>query len=208
MITISLSSATVRPAVARVAGFALCVVLLGCAVGPSNVLVQLAPYTAPAAAATRGVLQVEPVREARREAVGRLVGQRTGLGGMSMGQIEVNPTPTSITTSVLQAELRGLGFTLSEAGAPVRLSARLRRFEVQTPATALYWDINGAVDLELEANRPDGRQHAAAYQARCTERTYSWPGEELIAKALDGCLKELGGRIRADSALAGFLAAP
>ena len=192
----------------RACNFALCVLLLGCAAGPSNVQVQLPTYAvSPAGGPTRGVVQVEPVREARREAVGRLVGQRTGLGGMSMGQIEVNPTPASITTSVLQAELRSQGFTIADAGAPVRLSARLTRFEIQTPATALYWDINGSVELEVEAKWSDGRQHAAAYQARCTERTYTWPGEQLIAKVLDSCLKELGSRIRADGALAGFLAA-
>jgi uncharacterized lipoprotein YajG len=193
---------------ARVFSFALCVLLLGCAAGPSNVQVQLAPYAAPpATAATRGVVQVDQVREARRDAVGRQVGQRTGLGGMSMGQIEVTPTPVSITTSLLQAELRGQGFTISDADAPARLSARLTRFEIQTPATALYWDINGSVELEVEAKRLDGRQHATVYQASCTERTYTWPGEELIAKVLGSCLKELGSRIRADGTLAGFLAA-
>jgi len=190
------------------AGLALCASLLGCAVGPGNVQVRLAPYAAPpAAAASRGVVRVDSVREARRDAVGRLVGQRTGLGGMSMGQIEVNPTPVAVTTAVLQAELRGMGFTASDA-APVRLSGRLTRFEVQTPATALYWDINCAIDLEVEAKLSDRRQHTAAYEARCTVRTYSWPGEELIAQSLDGCLKELGARIRADAALAGFLSAP
>jgi len=195
-------------------GFALsalapCGALLGCAVGPGNVQVPLASYAAaPASVTTRGVLQVEPVREARRDAVGRLVGQRTGLGGMSMGQIEVNPAPTAMATSVLQAELRGLGFALSGGDAPVRLSARLTRFEVQTPATALYWDVNGAVDLEVEARRPDGRQQAATYQARCTERTYAWPSEEVIAKSLNACLKDLGGRIRGDATLAGFLTNP
>lgn len=199
----------VRDAAARASTFALCAALLGCAVGPGNVQVALAPYPEPPAAATpRGALQLDPVREARREAVGRLVGQRTGLGGMSMGQVEASPAPTAITTSVLQAELRGLGFSLVDAGAPARLSARLTRFEIQTPASALYWDINGAIDLEVEATRPDGRQQATAYQARCTDRTYAWPGEDLIAKVLGNCLKELGGRIRADAALASFLAAP
>lgn len=189
--------------------FALCVFLVGCAAGFSNVQLQLSTYAAPPpAAASRGVLQVEPVREARREAVGRLVGQRTGLGGMAMGQIEVDPTPVSIATSVLRAELQGQGFAIADAAAPVRLSARLTRFEIQTPATALYWDINGSIDLEVEAKWSDGRQRAAAYQARCTDRTYAWPGDQLISKVLDSCLKELGGRIRADSAFASFLAAP
>ena len=186
-----------------------CWLLLGCAVGPGNVQVPLAAYpAAPAVAATRGVVQVEPVRDARRDAVERLVGQRTGLGGMSMGQIEVSPAPTATVTSVLQTELRGLGFTPSDGGAPVQLSARLTRFEVQTPATAVYWDVNGAVDLEVDAKRPDGRQQAASYQARCTERTYAWPSEDVIAKSLGACLRDLGSRIRADGALASFLTNP
>ena len=189
--------------------FTLCVALAGCATGPNNVQVQLPAYTAPSAGATvRGMVQVEPVREARRDAVGQLVGQRTGLGGMSMGQIELNPSPTVATTAMLQAELKGKGFTLSDAGAPARVATRITRFQVQTPATALYWDINGAIDLEIDATGPGGRQHAASYQVQCTNRTYAWPSEELIAKVLDGCLKELGSRIRADSALASTLAAP
>lgn len=187
--------------------FALCLLLAGCAVGPGNVQVELMAYAVPpAVGTTRGLVQVDPVREARQGAVGRLIGQRTGLGGMSMGQVEVNPSPVSITTSVLQAELQNQGFTIVDTGAPVQLSARLTRFEIQTPATALYWDINGSVELEVEAKRSGSQQQTATYQARCTERTYAWPGETLIAKVLDSCLKELGTRIRADAALAGFLA--
>lgn len=189
--------------------FALCVVLAGCAAGPSNVQVQLPAYAVPPAAATvRGTVQVEPVREARRDAVGRQIGQRTGLGGMSMGQIELDPSPAATTTAMLQAELKAKGFLLSDAGAPARVVARITRFQVQTPATALYWDINGDIELQIDASGPGGRQHAASYQVQCTDRTYAWPTEQLIAKVLDNCLKDLGSRIRADSALAGTLAAP
>ena len=53
--------------------FTLCVALAGCATGPNNVQVQLPAYTAPSAGATvRGMVQVEPVREARREEVGEV----------------------------------------------------------------------------------------------------------------------------------------
>lgn len=194
-----------------ITGLTLTTLLVGCASGPSNVLVQLTPYAPPAptaATGTRGAVFVEPVRDARRDAVGRLIGQRTTIGGISMGMVEVNPTPTAVTGSVLQSELRGLGFDIATAASPVRLSARLTRFEIQTPATALYWDINGAVDIELSASRADGRQQAAAYQTRCTDRTYAWPGEDLIAKVLDGCLRELGSRVRADGELLRFLGTP
>lgn len=199
----------VRAAARGTWSVALCIALAGCATGPSNVQVLLPAYVVPSVAATlRGTVQVEPVREARREAVGRQVGQRTGLGGMSMGQIELEPSPTAAVTAMLQAELKAKGLALSDAGAPARVVARITRFQVQTPATALYWDILGAIDLEIDATGPGGRQHAASYQVQCTDRTYAWPTEQLIAKVLDGCLKDLGSRIRADSVLAGTLASP
>ena len=198
---------------AALMGGALIALLAGCASGLSNVMVPLAPYAAAPSApdrsgAAHAALTLEPVRDARRELVGSLVGERTTLGNISMGLIETIPPPVTVMSSLLQAELTGLGFGLAGAGSTLRAAPRLVRFEVRTPATALYWDIEGNVALELGITRAGAFAHAALYEAQCSDRTYAWPGETLIAQVLSACLKDLGAKLRADGELARLAASP
>jgi uncharacterized lipoprotein YajG len=106
---------------------------------------------------------------------------------------------------ILQAELAGMGFKTVDSGERAQISAQLARFEIVTPATALYWDINGNIELLLEATGAPDKKHHARYAVQCTQRTYSWPGDEIIGAVLQSCLKDLGGKIRSDTELASFL---
>ena len=155
--------------------------------------------------ATRDTVQVDAVRDARRDAVGSLIGERTTIGAVSMGKIDMEPMPTVMMTALLRAEFARMGFVVGDGTPAWRIAGRLATFEVATPATALYWDINGSVELELEATAPGGGTHQARYEARCTDRTYAWPSEALISGVVSSCLKDIGGRLRGDAALAAFL---
>jgi len=192
---------------AALAGAVLILLVTGCATGPDNVVVNVAPYVAQAsaAAASKAAVRVETTKDARREATGAMVGERTGLGNMSMGSVSINPAPSALVTSVIKSELAAMGFDAGSTGDGPAVSTQLVKFQIVTPATMLYWDINGTIELDLAANRPDGKKHATRYAVQCTARTYSWPGEEVIGAAIASCLKELGGKIKGDTALASLL---
>ncbi len=199
----------------RVRTLAACSVLVlalgGCAVEMmENVRVSLQPYqpegaAGAGAAASRAAVVIEPVRDARREAVGSTIGERTTIGAVSMGSIEMEPVPTAVMAQVLKAELKGMGFTIVDSGAQLRVGAQLAKFQVTTPATPIYWDMNGVVELDVTATGPGGRKHVAQYAAKCTDRTYVFPSQELITNVVSACVREIGAKIRGDAALVRFL---
>lgn len=191
-----------------------CSVLLlsvaGCATGPQNALVNLAPYEAQRgergnAAGSPVQVRIEPVREARGDAVGSLIGERKTIGDISMGNIELNPLPTVVMSQLLEAEFTRLGYSLVNSAEQFTIAARLRKFQVVTPATAMYWDINGAIELELAVTARNGNKHEASYAVTCTDRTYAYPSEEIIGKVVSACVGSMGTKVRSDATLAKFI---
>ncbi|MGE5823489.1 MAG: YajG family lipoprotein [Bacteroidota bacterium] len=179
----------------------------GCA-GPQNVMVNLGPYApqrAEGAPAARGTVRIEPVKDARANAVGSLIGQRTAFAGVPMGDVEISPLPTDVMGQLLRTEFAQMGYGVGSS-AQFTVGAQLRQFQVVTPATALYWDVNGSVELAVTVTAQDGRKHDASYTAACTDRTYVYPSEDLIGKVLTGCVRDIGAKLRGDAALARFLA--
>lgn len=201
----------------RACALAACSVLVlalgGCAAGMmENVRVNLHPYQPEGAAragsvASRAAVAIEPVKDARREAVGSMIGERTTIGAVSMGSIEMEPVPTAVMAQVLKAELKGMGFTIVDSGGELTIAAQLTKFQVTTPATPIYWDMNGVVELDVTATGRGGRKHVAQYAAKCTDRTYVFPSQELITNVVSACVREIGAKVRGDAALAGFLGA-
>jgi uncharacterized lipoprotein YajG len=186
---------------------ACCSLLLfagGCA---SNVLVNLRPYEPQAGNPTGSLakIRIEPVKDARGDAVGSMIGERTTIGNVSMGGIEMNPLPTDVMGRVLKTEFAQMGYAVVSAAEQFAIGARLRKFQVLTPATALYWDINGAIELEVAVTAQDGRKHDAGYAATCTERTYVWPSEDIIGSVVSACVGNIGTKVRGDAALARFI---
>jgi uncharacterized lipoprotein YajG len=176
-----------------------------------NMLVTLPPYESTLAAhaavpARKAAIRIEPVRDVRRDATGSLIGERWALS-RSMGKIEMTPIPVEMVSQVLRAELKRLGHASVDAGEDFTIGARLTRFEVLAPSTALYWDMNGAIEVELAVQTRDGRQQAVQYAVTCTDRTYANPSQALITKVVATCLGSLGTKVREDAVLAGLLAA-
>lgn len=181
--------------------------------GPGTARVQIKPYAAPpaeraAAAGPRSSVRIGPLRDARRDGVGTLIGERTTLGNISLGMIEMQPPPAEALNQVLKAELSALGFGATTDASAASVYGQVKRFTVTTPATALYWDIHGVVELELVAQARDGRKYEGRYLASCTDRTFAFPSTDLIGGVVAACLKEIGARLRKDTALIGILELP
>ena len=190
----------------RLANIVCPFLVAACATGPGNVVVSVQPYApeaqaSPAAPKTVTV-RVDPVKDARPEAVGGFVGERKGLGGMSMGSIELQPPPTQLVGQLLAAELKQMGYDVAASNAQLAVATQLLKFEVATPATAVYWDVNGTVEIALAATAGNEKKHEARYGATCTDRTYVWPSEEIIGKVVAACMSSIGAKIRGDAALA------
>lgn len=181
--------------------------------GPGNVQVQIKAYAASSTegartAAPRGGVRIGPIRDARRDSVGSLIGERTTIGGISLGMIEMQPPPAEALSSVLKAELTSSGFDVTTDDRAANVGGQVTKFLVTTPATAFYWDINGVVELELMAQGRDGRRHEGRYLANCTDRTFVFPNADVISGVVTACLREIGAKLRKDNALAGVLETP
>jgi uncharacterized lipoprotein YajG len=198
------------PACTRFAGPLACLLLVaGCAPGMENIRVDMPAYQSAGAAASAPAgsaqVKVDSVADARNESVGSHVGERTTIGEVSMGSIELEPLPTMLMTQVLKAELAKMGHPVVASGAQFSVGGKLLKFRVSTPATAVYWDINGEIELALAVKGQSGAMYDARYAATCTDRTYVWPGEEIIGKVLADCAGKIGAGLRGDAALAKFL---
>lgn len=200
-------STRAKPRSGRMLALASLLTLLagGCA-GPQNMTVSLGPYEPQGTrAAARGTVRIEPVKDARTDAVGSMIGQRTAFADVSMGDVEMSPLPTDVMGGLLRTEFAQMGYSVVNSGQQFTVGARLRRFQLVTPATAMYWDINGSVDLDVTVTAQGGGKHDASYSATCTDRTYVYPGEELIGKVLAACVRDVGAKLRGDASLAQFL---
>lgn len=194
---------------ARVAALTLLLAVGACA-GPQNVLVDLRPYEGQGSkgaspGGSQVTVRIEPVKDARGDAVGSLIGERTTIGSVSMGSIELSPLPTDVMAQLLNIEFARMGYGVGDAAAQFTIGAQLRKFQVVTPATIAYWDINGAIDLDLAAAARDGKTYQASYAATCTDRTYIFPSQDLIRNVVAACVGSIGAKVRQDAGLARFI---
>ncbi len=169
-----------RPAAVLLACAAIAMLLGGCAADGGHVKVkvdvaQLSATTAPRVAKVQ-------VSDLRREA--KL--ERTTIGGISMGRIAIEPYETELVQQVIEAQAAQV---LARMGVsePQSVLCGIRVFDVVTPATALYWDIETRVELVLRVRGQDRNVSAMA-----TERTYAWPSEEIIGRVTSEAMRRIG----------------
>lgn len=126
------------------------------------------------------------------------IGERTTVGDVTMGYVTVTPPPEVLFTNAISAELRAAGHTVS--GGPSRVSGKVTRFVLSTPATALYWDVT--IDAALSVN-VNGR--VVSYSDRCVQRTYGWPSDDLIAGLSRTCVGRIADMFSRDRRVASAL---
>ncbi|HVO26753.1 MAG TPA: hypothetical protein VMW56_24350 [Candidatus Margulisiibacteriota bacterium] len=148
----------------------LCLVLLlaGCA---SEALVSIdAAKLVPRADQTPQRVQVR-VTDIRHDA--NL--ERTAYGGTPMGRITLQPPVQELVTLLVKATADEV---LAHHGItePQTVLYGIRTFDIATPATLFYWDVNAKIELVLRVRGQDRTVSGWA-----TERTFVWPSEEMIA---------------------------
>jgi uncharacterized lipoprotein YajG len=167
----------------------------GCATMPSEVAVpidtaQIVGRTADAP--RRAQVQVTDIRkEATLE--------RTTIGGVSLGKIDLKPPVPDLVRAVVQAKADEVVARQGIAD-PQTVLCGIRVFDITTPATAVYWDINTKVEIILRVRGQDRTVTASA-----TDRTFVWPSEELIGRVTTEALKHLAAE--SERALTGLFAA-
>lgn len=178
----------------RVALVALVALLGGCAASNVVVPISTAQITAHGREVSR-LAQVQ-VTDIRREA--NL--ERTTIGGISMGRITLEPPAQELVQAVVEAKADQV---LASRGVtePQPVQCGIRTFEIATPATPLYWDVNAKIELVLRVHGQD-----RSVSGMATERTYVWPSEALIQRVTTEALRKLGGE--AENALAELFASP
>ena len=180
--------------------------LAGCQSGgmgdTSDSAVSIPPYrpsggtSSMAAVAPKQIAVRVQERELGTGALPGRIGERQTLGNLSMGFITIEPAPAQLFTDALTAQLRQAG-QIVVATAPLHLDVQVQRFQMRTDVTALYWDVvlDAALGVSLSAS---GHNVAASYAATCTERTYVWPSNALMASVVSQCVADIAHKFRDD----------
>ena len=114
--------------------------------------------------------------------------ERTTLGGMSLGKITLQPPVPELIQIAVEAKLDEV---LERAGItdPQIVHCSIRIFDIKTPATLLYWDVNTTIELVLRVGNQDRIVTGTA-----TERTYIWPSQEIIERVTTEALKQVSAK--------------
>jgi hypothetical protein len=115
--------------------------------------------------------------------------------------MDMSPTPADAIYQLLRAELAAMGHESVGADAEFVIDAHLVSFEVRTPSTLIYWDVDGTVAIDLGVTRRAGDRREFHYETTCTDRTYVSLSESLIKGVVQACLANLGAKVREDRAL-------
>jgi hypothetical protein len=92
---------------------------------------------------------------------------------------------------LLEAEL-GRRLRANGVTVPQDYVCEIVEFGVNTVTTPLYWDVVARVRLVL---RQGSREYPLTGTG--TERTYVWPGEELIVRVVDASLRQIAADLAA-----------
>jgi uncharacterized lipoprotein YajG len=170
-------------------------VLAGCATTPSEVAVSIDTTQVLGRAADAPRRAQVQVTDIRREATL----ERTTVGGVSLGRIDLKPPVPELVRAVVQTKADEVIARQGIADAQTVLCG-IRVFDITTPATAVYWDINTKIEIVLRVRGQDRTVTASA-----TDRTFVWPSEELIGRVTTEALKNLAAE--SERALTGLFAA-
>ena len=178
----------------RVVLVALATLIGGCSTTDVVVPIDTMQIVAGRQDASRSV-QVQ-VTDIRREA--NL--ERTTIGNLSMGRITLKPPVPELVQAVIEANADKV---LARRGVsePQTVLCGIRVFEIATPATPLYWDINTKIELVLRVRGQDRIVSGTA-----TERTFVWPSEALIERVTTAALRQVSAE--SEQALEALFALP
>lgn len=162
----------------------LSMALTGCA---SDVLIKIDSPTPSATASQRKLAEVK-VNDLRTPGVAS--SKREAAFGVPMGNITFEPRAAEILKRELEVELTNL---LAMKGLEKKqfFTSDLLEFGVNTDTTPVYWDVIGKIRLRIKVGE---KVHNLA--GSHTERTYVWPGEEIIKKVVNKSLSQISSDLR------------
>jgi len=129
-------------------------------------------------------LQIE-VRDLRPAQFNR----RTTIGDTLMSYIVLEPPEPKLIRLLLAKKVRELSSSFKRSF-PSVVGVELHSFAITTPATMFYWDINVSIKLSISV-----ASETRAVMAQTTERTYLWPGKEIITRVVREALDSLESQV-------------
>ena len=128
------------------------------------------------------------------------IGERHAAFNVSMGDIYTNRDVAAFMTEAIQNELLASGNKLTDDPKDITVSGDVIRFWIWTDTTALYWDIIGEIEVNLNVLSPiSGKESQKLYKAKSTKRTYVNPSQELVEEVVSDSIRKLMLEIRQDS---------
>lgn len=125
------------------------------------------------------------VTDSRNEAVFR----QTTIFDMHMSHIELYPTVPELVRRMVEAAADRLLASQVE-NPPETIECEIAVFDIRTPATMLYWDVETRMELTLHA-----RGGVRTVSASASERTFLLPSQEIIARVVREALSQAEERI-------------
>lgn len=131
-------------------------------------------------------------------------GSTVAAFGLPLARIRFDPGPATLLGQVLRSEILAAGHAVVDRAHSTTLKGSLRAFEVHTDATAFYWDVIGslAVSLQVQSLQVAVAGARLDYRARCVNRTYVWPSQDVIAQVMGQCLQDFATQLRSDGRVA------
>ncbi len=161
------------------------VLLTGCASAcAGETLTVRVPSPPPSSVQGATAIQVR-VNDLR--APGVAASTRQAAFGVPMGDVVFDPPERQLVQDTLEAALNAQ--PSPTAGATY--ACDILEFGVNTKTTLFYWDVIGIIRLKLRGPGPEQELYATH-----TERTYVWPGADLIGKVVQESLRQLVERLQ------------
>jgi len=155
-----------------------------CATPTTNLVVNVDPLDV-SGVETPNQLPIVVVEDART----RETGESTRL---YMGIVSFEPTETALVKRELETQLQVL---LEQSGfqSPQFYHCEILEFKVDTEGKAFYWDVIGSIHLRLQLS-----EKSLDLSGTHTERTYVWPGEEIIESVVQESLSQINDQLRSN----------
>ena len=142
------------------------------------------------------IINLESVKDFRTS----LEGKRESLG-VPMGDIIFVPQIVRVIEDVVMSEFKNAGHNFSKTDQTLTLKVKIKKFDVATDSTPLYWDINGDTKIEIDVSGRNGESASFCYASICSDRTYTWPSGELFKSVSLECIDDFANKLRNDKGL-------
>ena len=112
--------------------------------------------------------------------------RRTTIRDTRMSRIDLYPPVPELVGRMVETSAARLLATKAEQP-PETIACDIAVFDIGTPATMLYWDVETRLELILRA-----RGQVRTVSVSATERTWLWPSEDIIGRVAREALRQAG----------------